>query len=107
MSYDLQVWSVRAFDPSALEGADWLHPVDAQWIFEGKPWQISVSRSNRVLAEDIPEEVAGTLPGIHYLTDLSLEGKATAEAMRMAQSTANKIEKALHGTVFDPQEDTT
>jgi hypothetical protein len=106
MSYDLQIWSVRAFDPSALGSDRWKNPVEAQWLFEGTTWQLSIFRSSKILSEDVPEEIVGMLPGIQYLTELNLEGKATVEAMKLAKSTANNIAKTLHGIVFDAQEDT-
>ena len=106
MSYDLQIWSVRAFDSSTLESAEWKHPMDAQWIFEGKTWQISIFRSTKLLPEDVPNEIGGLLPGIQYLTEMNLEGKSTDEALKLAQTTANNVAKTLHGIVFDPQEDT-
>lgn len=108
MSYDVQVWSVRPFGPSALRNLErWQHPVETQWIYPGSTWQISICGSSKVLQDDVPEEIANALPGINYLTELNLEGLSTNEARELLPSNANHIAKELHGVIFDPQEGTT
>jgi hypothetical protein len=107
MSYDLQIWSVREFDPTALGKPElWQHPIESHWIREGASWQISIFRSGKVLPEDVPTEIAQVLPGIQFLTDMSLEGRGTAEAEKLLEASANQLAKAVHGVIFDPQEDT-
>src|SRR5437660_256320 len=106
MSYDLNIWSVRPFEPAYLkERRKWKQPSDNFWCWPGKDWQIALSGSSRVEPEDMPEEVAGILPGIRWLTELNLEGDAPDSALALARKVAREIAKAAHGVVEDPQED--
>jgi hypothetical protein len=60
-----------------------------------------------VLAEDVPEAVAAALPGIAWLTLLSLEPIGAGEpARRVLTRAASALAKSAHGVVLDPQEDT-
>lgn len=104
MSYDLKIYSVRAFDPAIFEGVKgW----DAQeGNFKTANWQIVVNSSDKILPEDIEDEIAPLLPGIGFLTELNLEGKRTEEAIRRLKSAARKIAKASHGVIINPQDDT-
>src|SRR5581483_541379 len=104
MSYDLQVWSVRALQPDAFRQPELWERGASAWTHARKNWQIVISASDRVEPEDIPEEVSKLLPGIEWLTNLNLEGKRTAEALRLSQSTAIDIARSSHGAVLDPQE---
>ena len=107
MSYDVEVWSVRAFQPSALRVPDrWERPGPSQWILRGRTWQIAIYESDAILPEDIPDEVARLIPGIQFLTRLHLEGKGTGEAHRMLRSTATDVAKTTHGVVADQQDGT-
>jgi hypothetical protein len=105
MSYDLQVWSVRALQPDAFRQPELWERGASSWTHARKNWQIVISASDRVEPEDIPEEVSKLLPGIEWLTNLNLEGKRTAEALRLSQSTAIDIARSSHGAVLDPQGD--
>jgi hypothetical protein len=106
MSYDLNIWSVRPFDPAYLKQREsWKQLSDNFWYWPGKGWQIALEASTRVEPEDVPEEVAGLLPGIGWLTELNLEGDAPNAAMALARKSAKEIAKAAHGVVDDPQED--
>lgn len=108
MSYDLQIWSARPVNlPEALpEPGTWRHS-DRLWTRKGRGWQVLVGPSDRVLPEDIPEEVNMTLPGIAFLTELNLSPvTAKASAKRLLVRVAKAFAKAAHGAVFDPQTDT-
>ena len=106
MSYDLQVWSVRPLGGDSFSHPELWEPSSSAWTHSRKSWQIVVSSSDKVEPEDIPEDVIKLLPGIEWLTNLNLEGKTTAESLRLAQSTADSIAKSAHGVVLNPQEDT-
>jgi hypothetical protein len=71
----------------------------------GAGWQIVINASDKVLPEDVEEEVSALVPGIAYLTELNLEGKRTIQALKLLQSTAKEIAKHAHGVVVDPQSD--
>jgi hypothetical protein len=106
MSYDLNIWSVRPFDPAHLKQREkWKQAGGNFWHLPGEGWQISLEGSTPVAPEDVPEEVAGLLPGIGWLTELHLEGDAPDKAMALARKSAKEIAKAAHGVVEDPQED--
>ena len=106
MSYDIEVWSVRPIDSSVFAPPERWGQEGSQWVYTGQKWQIVVGHSdkNRILPEDIPQEVAKALPGIQYLTGINLEGVATKEAARLLQSTADRIARSTHGVVLDQQE---
>jgi len=104
MSYDLQVWSVRPFQQDAFRRPEIWQREPGAWTYARKNWQIVVSVSDRVVLEDIPNELSKLLPGIEWLTNLNLEGKATAEALHLVQSTATEIARFGHGAVVDQQD---
>jgi hypothetical protein len=104
MSYDLQVWSVRPLHPDAFRDTVKWQKESSAWIHARKNWQIVVSASDRVEPGDIPEEISKLLPGIEWLTNLNLEGKTTAEALKLAQSSAADIARYSHGAVLDQQD---
>ena len=73
MSYDLRVWSVGSFDePAVLPSGDWISTEGASTM-SGAGWILNVGASQKLLPEDIPEDVNAALPGVRYLTELSLE----------------------------------
>lgn len=108
MSYDLQVWSVK-FPPIPQclgDGAHW-HESEGTWAYERPQWQIVLNAADRVLPEDIPEDVARTLPGIAFRTELNLSPISAPEtARKLLRRTALAIAKGAHGIVVDPQMDT-
>jgi hypothetical protein len=104
MSYDLQVWSVRPLQSDTFRRPELWERGPSAWTHARKNWQLVVSASDRVEPEDVPEEISKLLPGIEWLTNLNLEGKSTAEAMRLSQATATDIARSSHGVVLDPQE---
>jgi hypothetical protein len=104
MSYDLQVWSVKPFQRSAFRQPETWQEEFSAWTHARKNWQIVVSASDRVVPEDVPEDISKLLPGIEWLTNLNLEGNATAEAIRLTQSTATEIARFSHGAVLDQQD---
>jgi hypothetical protein len=107
MSYDVQVWSVRAFEPQFLRQPDRWQDTSGQghWNLVTTNWQIVINRSAKVLPEDVEDEISGLLPGIAWRTEINLEGKATAEAARLLRQTAKEIAKGAHGVIVDPQTD--
>jgi hypothetical protein len=104
VSYDLQIYSARAFDPAIFDGANGWNP--NQRSFQTANWQIVVNPSDKIFPEDIEDEIASLLPGIGFLTELNLEGRQTDEAKRRLRSAAKTIAKATHGVVVNSQEDT-
>jgi hypothetical protein len=104
MSYDIQVWSVRPFQPEGLRKPEIWQKESAAWVHSRKNWQIVVSVSDRVQPEDIPQQISTLLPGIEWLTNLNLEGKASREAFKLAQSAADDIARYSHGAVLDQQD---
>ena len=104
MSYDLQIWSVRPLHHDAFRHPEMWRKQPAAWTLERKNWQIVVSSSDRVEPDDIPEDVGKMLPGIEWLTNINLEGKATEEALHLAQSSATDIARFSHGLVLDQQD---
>jgi hypothetical protein len=112
MSYDLQIWSVRPVDPPLSDFGATGHggrsaPASANGhcTLSGKDWQIVVNASDRILPEDVEEEISALLPGIAYLTELNLEGRATNAALKLLRSTAKEIARHARGVVLDPQSD--
>jgi hypothetical protein len=103
MSYDLQVWSVRALQSDALGPADLWQQGSGAWTHTRKTWQIVVSGSDRVEFEDIPDEISSLLPGIEWLTCSNLKGNAPPEGQRLIQTTAKQIARFCHGAVLDQQ----
>jgi hypothetical protein len=107
MSYDIQIWSVRRVDIEAVLGdlTSWKADGDL-WVFDRRGWQITVGTPDEVLAEDIPEDVSATLPGIRYLTELHLSPiTASTSARKMLESVAKSIAKISHGVYHDCQTD--
>jgi hypothetical protein len=106
MGYDLNIWSIRPFEPDYLPQREkWKQTSDNFWRWPGKGWQLALESSTRVELEDVPQEIAGLLPGIAWLTELNLEGDAPDAAAAFARKSAREIAKAAHGVVEDPQED--
>ena len=108
MSYDVQVWSVLPPSlPASLPDVEkWQH-TGTVCIHASQNWQIVVNSSVKVLLEDIPENVAGMLPGICYLTELNLEPISAPKSAHSLLSTVSKhLAKTAHGVVVDPQTDT-
>ncbi len=108
MSYDIQIWSVRPVVlPAALPDRQKWHPEGEVWQHTAKSWQITVTPSLKVSLEDIPEDVVGLLPGICYLTELTLEPLVVPKS---AQNLLIKVSRCLakdaHGVVLDRQTDT-
>ncbi len=102
MSYDIQVWSVRAIDGS-------FRRLPEEWDEHNgscplKSWQLIVTASDKVLPEDVPAEVTSLLAGVGYVTHLNLEGKTTEQSFKILHSTAKEIARLTHGAILDPQE---
>jgi hypothetical protein len=108
VSYDIQIWSVHPIRlPETLpDGEKWQREGSA-WVCPSGGWQIVVSSSVKVLFEDVPEDVVGLVPGISYLTELSLEPIGAPQgAHKLLLSVAKRLGKVAHGVVLDPQADT-
>lgn len=107
MSYDLEIWSSReAATPDALPSPDeWLRQ-DGIWVRSGGSWQVVVDDPAGVDAEDVPEQIGAQLPGIAYLTRMSVEPiHAPKSAHQLLMRSARSLAKAGHGIIFDPQQD--
>lgn len=107
MSYDLQVWSVCPPDLaiSLPEPDKWSNEASS-CLYERRDWHVAVGQPVKVLPEDLPEEVAASLPGIAYLTELNLSPvDASDVARKFLVRTGTAIAKATHGVIFDPQRD--
>ncbi len=106
MSYDLQVWTTAPFvDASTMPDSGWVE-ANGNWSKSGRGWLVNVSANQEVLPEDIPKDINGALPGIRFLTGLSLEPiHAPKSAKALLRRAAKTIAKTAHGVVFDPQED--
>lgn len=108
MSYTLEIWSVAPVPlPDGLpQRAAW-QPQHDCWTHNGAGWQVVVGSSDRVLPEDVPDDVNECLPGIAYLTELNLSPiDAASSRRRLLMRTATTLAKLGHGVVFDPQLDT-
>jgi len=108
MSYDLHIWSTQPVSASNVlpEPARWTCSGDIR-MRAGKGWQLSIGVSDRVMPEDIPEEVDKLLPGITFLTELNLSPiTAAGSAKRLMARVAAALAKSAHGVVVDPQTDT-
>ena len=108
MSYDIQIWSVqKAPLPVALpDGLDWEEGEDS-WEHAEKTWQLIVGASGRALPEDVPEDVLPLLPGIQFLTELTLEPiSAPRKAHALLARVAKRLAREAHGIIVDPQKGT-
>ena len=78
MSYDLEIWSVQELleGPSGAE-SKWLASTGG-WALGSDRWQFVVDRSCHVAPEDVPAEVARSLPGIRFLTRFYLDRRSIA-----------------------------
>ena len=108
MSYDLTIWTVNPFDGTpTLPDADGWTPANGGWSRTGKGWLVNVGSSQAVLPEDIPPNVNAALPGLRFLTELSLEPiDAPKAGLALLRKVAGAIARQARGVVFDPQEDT-
>lgn len=106
MSYDLEIWSVRPFQRAFLSQIGHPpNPASNYCTLSGDGWQIVINPSDKVLPEDVEEEISPLVPGIRYVTALNLEGKQTNAAAKLLESTAKAIAKGAHGVIVDPQSD--
>lgn len=93
MSYDLQIWSVRPVESGKGRNVP------------GKGWQIVINSSDKILPEDVEDDISSLIPGIGFLTELNLEGEKTIAAAKLLHATAKAEAKRAHGAIFDPQTD--
>ncbi len=108
MSYDLAVWTVAAPElPGMLPEPDRWDGSAGSHARVGRGWQVVVTGPHRVAPEDVPDEVQEVLPGIGFMTEVSLEPlSAPKSAMQLVVKTARAIGRGAHGAVADPQEGT-
>lgn len=107
MSYDLEVWTTRAPDLEAALSSHgpWEKQGGSYCHSQGK-WQVVVFEADRVEPEDVPFQVTKELPGIAYVTHLSVEPiSAPKTAVSLARRAAAALAKQAHGVVLDPQDD--
>jgi hypothetical protein len=108
VSYDLQIWSIEPVNPAQSFPAahDWQQS-DRVWTRTSRDWELSVFSPDRVLAEDVPDAVTRALPGIAFLTHVSLSPiGAPSSAVALLARVANRLAAAAHGVIVDPQADT-
>jgi hypothetical protein len=107
VSFDVQVWSVRKPDAESLlaKTAPWTKQGN-DWQLQSRQWQIVCTAPDNVLPEDLPDAVSLGLPGISFLTNLSLEPLGSSEAAKKELfRVATALAKASHGLVYDCQTD--
>lgn len=105
MSYDVQIWSVEPVnaDKAIPRLTSW-SKVGGSWRLESRDWQIVIGSSDEVLPEDIPPEVSSTIPGVRYLTELTLQPiAASATAKKTLFDAAKALAKSSHGVIYDGQ----
>jgi hypothetical protein len=103
MSYDINIWSLKPVRiPENLPFIDEWKIFDHEAYFERKYWQIVVSNSSKVLEEDIPEEIYPQLPGIKFLTNVSLQpiGAPKSAYVKLNQI-VKRIGKETYGIIED------
>jgi hypothetical protein len=73
VSYDLSVWTIdeASLSELLLQSAGWNHR-GRSWVYQAVNWGVVVYCSERALREDLPADVARSMPGTRYLTNLSL-----------------------------------
>lgn len=105
MSYDIQIWSVDPIPlPDALPDVEKWQREGGAWVRASKNWQIVINNSDKVLFEDVPEDVAVLVPGIGYLTELNLEPiSAPKSAHKLLTTVSKRLGNAAHGVILDPQ----
>jgi hypothetical protein len=92
VSYDVEVFSADEPTPPAAQ--------------EGRGWQIVVDGPLQVAPEDIPAQVQTVLPGLRFLTQFHLEGKAPASAEKKLLTMARGFARSVRGVVVDQQRGT-
>jgi hypothetical protein len=105
MSYHIQIWSIKRPDMknSLPKSASWKKRGDC-WALERRNWQIICGLPDRVLLEDIPQQVSSSMPGIEYFTEFVLEPISAPESAKMELlRVAGGVAKACHGVLFDRQ----
>jgi hypothetical protein len=107
VSYDITIWCTQPFDdPTLLPLPDeWIVHTD-HWSYARPTWVLNTGPSAKVLPEDIPEGVLVALPGIAYLTEISLEPiGAPKTGFAMLRRLSSTVAKHAYGVIHDPQED--
>jgi hypothetical protein len=98
MSYDLEIWSTKPVERSLVPEPDAWTSSGSLLQREGNGWVVSLGDSTPVLAEDIPDGAENLLPGIAFLTELSLSPiGAPKSAYEVMNRTATVLAKAAHG----------
>jgi hypothetical protein len=108
MSYDINIWSIKPIKfPDSLPSKDkWSIQKDHACFSKGE-WQIVVNASMEVENEDIPDGILPYLPGIEYLTEVSLEPIFSPPVAHTTLiRVINHIAKDIIGVIENVQEDT-
>lgn len=104
MSYDLDVYSVARPSLAAIlrKQGGWQRR-NSSFVYPDHDWQVIVYEPLLVEEEDLSPAVLKALPGVSFLTRLTLQGIAPQEAYRLVDSVAEEIAKAAHGVLVDQQ----
>lgn len=106
MSYDVNVWSSIEPDLEAvLPDRERWRAIDLGFEYGRRDWSITIDKA-AVEDEDVPEAVAAMLPGIRWLTEMSLSPIGAPDPGRaFLRRAATAIAKESHGVVEDKQTD--
>jgi hypothetical protein len=105
MSYNIQVWTVFPVSlPVMLPNRDAWKSIGREWLHETSQWQLTVKPSIEVVGQDLPRNIDRSLPGIAYLTQLTLDPEnAGQEAIDFLIKVANRLSVSAHGVFLDQQ----
>ena len=105
MSIELEIYSAGAAVTQAdLPDPDRWVRHDGHWERAGKGWVLSVFDSAPCHEPDLDPEVVAALPGLHLHTSLGLSPSgAPKSGHTLLAKTAQRIARATHGVIVDPQ----
>ena len=107
MSYGIHIWSSGRVPENSILLADAAYQDKGDYfVREGDGWQVVISRPVDVDPEDIPDEIMRALPGVAYLTEITIEPISAPENVRKETLRLCKaLAREMKGAVEDPQED--
>ena len=106
MSYDLKIWSSSKLQEGnrLLADAGYVNN-EGILVREGPGWQVLIAKPVTVEAEDIPDVIMQSLPGISYMTDINIEPILAPDKIKKETlSLCIALAKEMKGLVEDPQE---
>jgi hypothetical protein len=105
MSYDLDVYSVAKPSLAATlrKQGGWQRR-NSWFVHPDHDWQIAVHEPLLVEEEDLSPAVLKALPGVRFLTRITLQGMAPQEPYYLVNTVAEEIAKTAHGVVVDQQQ---